>query len=469
MVFLTAALDWAEDIFGGCDLGDVRRTRRVVDMGRRLAAQSGASMAKCCDGDAAAQLGSYRLIENEKVSAQAIREGGFESVARRASEHQRLLAIEDTTALSYRHSLAEQLGPIGTEADGKTRGFLVHSVLLVECQSERTVGLIEQHHWSRDASQHGRRHKRKERAYADKESFKWQRASEQVAARLGSDMDRVISVCDRESDVYEYLSYKLEHGQRFVVRASVDRCVEDSSDKLLEVAAKQAPIIGERTVHVAQRAGRKARDARVLLRAIPMRLRAPKRLCAAAPALGLNVVLVQEIDPPEDVTPLCWYLLTGEPVDDLSGVQRVVRDYELRWRIEEYHKAWKSGVRIEHQRLQSASNLERMIAITAFVAVRLLQLNEVFLAQSSRAGEAPEPTVLEREEWRVLWVSTERCAPPDETPSAAWTYTALARLGGFTDTKRTGRAGWATIWQGWFRLHERLEGYRLSQMVTGNL
>ncbi len=383
----------------------------------------------------------------------------------------RLLAIEDTTTLSYRHSLAKQLGPLGTKADGKSRGFLVHSVLLVDCQSERTVGLIDQQHWSRDAAQHGRRHKRKERAYVDKESFKWQRASEQVAGRLGPDMERVISVCDRESDVYEYLSYKLEHGQRFVVRASVDRCVEDSSDKLLEAVAEQAPIMGERTVHVAQRAGRKARDARVLLRAMPMRLRAPKRSGAAAlaPALTLNVVLVQEIDPPEDVTPLCWYLLSTEPIDDLVAVQQVVRDYELRWRIEDYHKAWKSGVRIEHQRMQRASNLERMIAITAFVAVRLLQLNEAFLAQSSAPDSAPEPTILERDEWRVLWVSTERSAPPAEAPPAAWAYRALARLGGFTDTKRTGRAGWATIWQGWFRLHERLEGYRLSQMVAGNL
>ncbi len=86
-MFLADALKWAEDIFGGCDLGDVRRTRRVVDMGRRLAEQSGGSMAKCCDGDASAQLGSYRLIENEKVSAQAIREGGFESVARTTAGH----------------------------------------------------------------------------------------------------------------------------------------------------------------------------------------------------------------------------------------------------------------------------------------------------------------------------------------------------------------------------------------------
>jgi len=48
-------------------------------------------------------------------------------------------------------------------------------------------------------------------------------------------------------------------------------------------------------------------------------------------------------------------------------------------------------------------------------------------------------------------------------PSARWAFLALARLGGFTDTKRTGRPGWATIWHGWFRLQERVEGYRLAK------
>jgi len=33
-------------------------------------------------------------------------------------------------------------------------------------------------------------------------------------------MARTISICDRESDVYEYLTYKQRQQQRFVVRAS---------------------------------------------------------------------------------------------------------------------------------------------------------------------------------------------------------------------------------------------------------
>jgi hypothetical protein len=54
-------------------------------------------------------------------------------------------------------------------------------------------------------------------------------------------------------------------------------------------------------------------------------------------------------------------------------------------------------------------------------------------------------------------------------PSARWAFYAIAKLGGFADTKRTGRPGWDTIWHGWFRLQERLEGYQLSQSALNEL
>lgn len=68
--------------------------------------------------------------------------------------------------------------------------------------------------------------------------------------------------------------------------------------------------------------------------------------------------------------------------------------------------------------------------------------------------------LLALEEWRVLRVATECEAPSTETPSVRWVYRAAAKLGRFVDTERTGRPGWSTLWYGWFRLQERLEGYR---------
>ena len=44
--------------------------------------------------------------------------------------------------------------------------------------------------------------------------------------RLGEIQKRVITVCDREADIWHYLHYKVSHGQRFVVRAAQNRRLE---------------------------------------------------------------------------------------------------------------------------------------------------------------------------------------------------------------------------------------------------
>ena len=49
---------WAQDMFGWCELGDVRRTRRVVKMAEQLATHTGRSLARSCDGDEIVQEGA---------------------------------------------------------------------------------------------------------------------------------------------------------------------------------------------------------------------------------------------------------------------------------------------------------------------------------------------------------------------------------------------------------------------------
>ncbi len=76
-------------------------------------------------------------------------------------------AVEDTTSVSYAHAAAAGLGTTGSRREAKHRGYLVHSILLLESVSERTIGLLEQRHWSRDAATYGKQHARKQRAYED--------------------------------------------------------------------------------------------------------------------------------------------------------------------------------------------------------------------------------------------------------------------------------------------------------------
>lgn len=174
-----------------------------------MAMHMGSSLAKSCESDQAALLGSYRLMRNGAVKPEAIRASGFASTAKFAQEAQCLLAIEDTTCVSYEPAVAAQLGLTGGKQSAKWNGFMVHSVLLLDAQSgHTTLGLIEQQHWQRDPASYGKNYTRKQRAYPDRESYKWEQASIEVAKRLASVLLNTLSVCDSESDIYDYLCYK---------------------------------------------------------------------------------------------------------------------------------------------------------------------------------------------------------------------------------------------------------------------
>ena len=139
----------------------------------------------------------------------------------------------------------------------------------------------------------------------------------------------------------------------------------------------------------------------------------------------------------------------------------IIGYYERRWLIEDYHKVWKSaGTRVEALRMQSRENLTRMSVILAFIAVRLLQLR--FIKEEPAAQGESCKELLGTKSWQLLWLKMEKRALPNEAPDMAWAYKSLAILGGWKDTKRTGRASIAVLWEGWFRLQTLLEGYELA-------
>ncbi|MEZ9543756.1 IS4 family transposase, partial [Vibrio sp. 10N.286.48.C11] len=227
---------WADDHFGSSTLGDKRRTERLKCVASQLAASSGKSLAQTCLGSESKLEGAYRLIRNKNVSPSVIRAAGFEYAAQQAASVDEILALEDTTSLSFKHSVAPSLGKLGKETD-TSRGWWVHSVMLLDSHTSRTMGLIHQDWWCRpdklgDAD--------------EKESGKWSNASYFTRQRLKEHMPNVISVCDREADIMSYLADKQSHSERFVVRAKHSRILVDKQ-KLFEHMDAQ-PVTGGYTI-----------------------------------------------------------------------------------------------------------------------------------------------------------------------------------------------------------------------------
>jgi hypothetical protein len=170
----------------------------------------------------------------------------------------------------------------------------------------------------------------------------------------------------------------------------------------------------------------------------------------------MSVVEVCEIDAPEGVTPIRWVLYTSLSVESFSDAWQVIGYYELRWLVEEYHKALKTGCRVEKRGLRTAARLERMLGMMSVIAIRLLQLKSAARHDPERPAKQLVPP---------LWLRMLKAAGPklcrvhDMTIGAF--YRELAKLGGFLGRKSDGEPGWITIWRGWEKLNTLVRGAEL--------
>ena len=70
---------WAENLFANANLGDQRRTKRLVKLSQQMAANIGSSIVRSSDSQASVE-GAYRFIRNDKIIASSIATAGFNAL-----------------------------------------------------------------------------------------------------------------------------------------------------------------------------------------------------------------------------------------------------------------------------------------------------------------------------------------------------------------------------------------------------
>ena len=439
---------WAEVQFGTCELGDRRRNKRLVNMAQQFAARPDASTPQQTEtwGDLKA---AYRLFDTEDVTPAAIREPHCQSTREGCQRGDIKLIICDTTELDYtKHKQVRGLGPIG---NGRGRGLLAHTALMVDAKTGAADGIAAQEFLYRKASGSQKKPgKNTIRRSADRESAVWGR----VIDAVGRPPEGVIwlHVCDRAADDYEVFQRAIHQGCGCVIRASrLNRKVITSEGQALPLSQVLAalPPQGERDIPVPAQGNQRARTARVTLRfgsvslPVPVVLTPWLKTHRPTQPLKLQVVELVELDPPQGVTPIRWVLYTTEPVTNIDQANEVIMYYEMRWTIEDFHKCWKTGCHVEERQYETADRLERVAAVTAIVAVRLLQLRTA----AKETPEAPAET-LAPQRWVAL-LRVVRKIPPTKPLTIRDFVRQLAGLGGFLLRKHDGEPGWQTIWRGY--------------------
>ena len=454
-----AALEgWAACEFGAAELGDARRTARLVALAGALGASPAATLPEAC-GDPAALKAAYRFFDADGVTPEALLASHVRATYARLAAVPLVLAAQDTTLLDWTHHPATTgLGPLGS---ARQQGLLAHSTLALT--PERVpLGLLAQQVWARDAATYGQLPDQHARGIEAKESQKWLTSLAAVAAaRAACPQTHFVSVGDREADVYDLFAAPRPAGVDLLVRATQDRGVADPDHRRLRAAVAAAPVAATATLHLPRRGDQPARDAALTVRWRAVTLRPPKaRAAERLPPAPVWAVWAVEETPPPGAAPVEWLLLTTVPTAAAAAALARLAWYACRWGIEVWHKVLKSGCRIEARQLATADRLRRCLALYSVIAWRVL-----WAAMLARAvPDAPCTALLADDEWQALYCAIHRTPTPPATPpplreAVRW----LAQLGGFLARARDGDPGVTALWRGFQHLADLTTMYRIMR------
>ena len=443
---------WAEEEFAAVALKDVRLNRRCQVLASALEQQPTVPINQACE-DWADTKAAYRFMDNPKVSPAAILVPHCQRTVERMKAHSLVLAVQDTTFFNYTaHPQTEGLGEIGKKEQHQ-RGFGMHTTLALTPHG-LPLGLLTQAFFTRPVGEpaHTPNELRK-LPIEEKESYRWLEALEQTLA-LTPEPVQVVTVCDREADIYELFALVAKRQASLLVRASADRCLAENKVKHLWDKVERRRQVGELTVEITGNQKRPARQATVSLRFCQVTLKPPARPHPQdkLPPVTLTAILVREEHPPADIDePIEWLLLTNTAVPSLKEAGQVVGWYGCRWQIEVYHKVLKSGCTVEASRLQTADRLHNYIALMGVVAWRLHWLTYINRCDPNR----PCTVVLTTPEWQALYLRIHKTMTfPKKLPTVHQVIRWIAQLGGFLGRKADGEPGIMVIWRGWQRLQD---------------
>ena len=465
----------------GSRFGDRRIDQRSVEILESLGRNPAASINSAMIGRAAT-AGAYRFFSNPMVTPERILSGHRQQSILRAAQYSSIRLVQDTSETDF--SSLSTLRGSGPLADAKHRGAFLHTSLMV-APGGLALGVYDNEFLVRSDEDLGNAAARKQLPIEDKESFRWlagfAKACDLQTALPDSE---VISVADREADIYEIFAdyaQRLERGEKpaqFVIRAKEDRVLlgEHEGKTLFDLDGEGAAL-GTHEFEVPAQLQRykekgstctyqrRKRPVKQEIRVHVIRPRPPARKGRKLPQVTLYLVCATEIDVPEDQRPINWRLLTSKAVGTLEEAVEIIDIYRDRWQIEVFFRTLKSGCRIERLGLKEMKGLERGMTMLSVVAWRQMYVTHLARHQP----DLPCGRVFERHEWEGTLRVIDPGARKYEEPRLGDFILKVASLGGYLNRKHDPAPGpqvlwcgmqkvlaYGEAWQAFTRLHSQL-------------
>jgi len=441
---LSSARVWACNEFGGAKLGRIDNVRRLVNIAERFADNPGAIVCTAVR-QSAEREGAYRFMER-KIDIESLADASFVATIARLDGAPFAYVPIDGTSLQIRDvAHTKGTGPIGARKF-PTRGFQVMSSLVVTPDGV-PQGLCALSWWSR--SDVPPKQGSKKRKAEDKETWYWLENMRATRKKFEGTGCRPWMQLDRGGDAWPVLLEAHAADSWLTVRASYSRRLrtEPSQEReYLWPKVSMAPVLGKYSVDVPGGPNRRARAAVLEVRAtevtLDLQVLGPK---GRTPVNVWAVMARETAKTAGDDEPIEWMLLTTFPAPTFEAACTVLYGYTQRWRIEEFHKAWKSGAcNVEDVQLESESGIRALATILAAVSTRLLRMT--YLARA--APELPASVEFSPSEIRAaaLLVGKRRVRVASVTMHTITKW--IATVGGYIDRKSARPPGLIVLTRG---------------------
>lgn len=436
---------WARETFGSAQLGDRRRVERLVAVAARVACRPKGTVTAALN-TSAEQEGAFRLLENEDVSATSVQRAAFDATARGCGKARLIYVPVDQTSLSLVDRTGRrELGRVGSDAYG-ARGLQAMTALAVDDRGD-VLGVLEQRWWARDGEKRARDAKQGQcirGRHLERETRFWLETIQASEDRLAENKgNKAWYQMDRGADCWPVFEMAIENDLLVTIRATHNRRVvvpntpRGQRQYLKQELERQR--IQSRYDVVVPRKGKRPRTATIALRSCKVTISALVGKHRRQ-TFEMNAVMAREMQRRPDR--ISWILLTTHPVETRSQVEAVVAGYTLRWRIEDFHRAWKGGhCNVERSQLHSRSALVKWATILATVAARAQRLAQLFRS----APDLPASTEFTEHEIEACYILTETKRDGRRTPTIGDVLRLVAELGGFGNRYYGGKMPGPTI------------------------
>jgi hypothetical protein len=419
---------------------------------------------------------AFRLLASPFVSPEELeRTRGAACMQRLATLGGTFLVPVDKASIRLSDRLGDRdFGSVGKRSCG-TRGVQVITGLALDAEGA-PLGVAHQLLWARSETpspprrpkDRNRKRERDRRPAEDRESMRWVDVLEAVhdLAAEHAPNARLWFQLDREGDYWGVHRRVSELGLWATVRMNEAHVVRDDTghEYPLRTWMKKQPITAWLDLTLPAHDGQGQREAHLSVRfaRAHLRLSIGKRIAW----VEKTFILVDEPSRPRAGNRIRWYLATTRPVDGIESALAVVEAYRRRWRIEDFHRAWKSGCcDIESSQLQSLRVFHRWAILTSSMAARAEHVKHY----SREYPDAPATIVYTQEEIDVMILWRTKTAPkaampyvPGDVPKLSEMTRWVASMGGHMKSSKV-LPGTLTIFRGLERLEPMVLGLRLAQ------